>query len=77
MHYNQPKHRGQALKPEAGPVAPDLSVELPPMPETLPAYMSISRPVRPARISSERHATLAPKVGIKRMHLQAVRSNPG
>ncbi|KIP10406.1 hypothetical protein PHLGIDRAFT_241012 [Phlebiopsis gigantea 11061_1 CR5-6] len=62
MHHKQPKHRGQPLKPEAGPVGPDLSVELPPLPQTLPSYMSISRPIRAARISEERHAKLAPRI---------------
>ena len=62
MHHKQPRHRGQPLKPDAGPIPPDLSVEPPPLPETLPSYMTVPRPIRPARISAERHATLAPRV---------------
>ena len=65
MHHKQPKHRGQALKPDAGPVAPDLAGELPPMPATLPSYMSVSRPVRAARISVDRHEALQAKVCAK------------
>lgn len=65
MHHKQPKHRGQALKPEAGPVKPDLDVALPPLPQTLPSYMSISRPVRAARMSEERHAKLTPRVSVQ------------
>lgn len=60
-HYNQPKHRGQPLKPQAVLVPPDPSSSLPPLPDLMPAYMAADL-VLPASISQARHATLGPKV---------------
>ena len=53
MHHKQPRHRGQPLKPEAGPIRPDLGAGPPPLP-----YLAFLRPVRPA----ERYPMLAPEV---------------
>jgi hypothetical protein len=61
-HLDQPKHRGQPLKLEARLISPDLNIRLPPMPEQLPSYMSVHRPVVQHRISEARHALLGPKV---------------
>lgn len=62
MHFKQPMHRGQLLKSQAQLISPDPNYAPPPMPQLMPAYMTVNQPVRPAAISQARHALLSRKV---------------
>ena len=64
-HHREKKHRAGALRaPTLVPRAPGAARELPPLPDVVPAYMSVTRRVSQYPISRERHQWLGPKVSV-------------
>ncbi|KAI9057407.1 hypothetical protein FKP32DRAFT_1689223 [Trametes sanguinea] len=61
-HHKSSKHRDGTLRRSTQPFAPVIRRELTPLPEVLPAYMSVPRRVARHPISKERHQWLGPKV---------------
>ncbi|GJE87486.1 hypothetical protein PsYK624_035690 [Phanerochaete sordida] len=62
MHVKQTAHRDGRRKPQASLIPPDPNYAPPPMPQLMPAYMTVEQPIRPATMSKIRHTTLAAKV---------------
>ncbi|KAI0677637.1 hypothetical protein C8Q78DRAFT_1181142 [Trametes maxima] len=62
-HHRRSKHRGGTLRRTPAPFTPaGHSRALPPLPDVLPAYMSVPRRISRHPISKERHQWLGPKV---------------
>ncbi|KAI0349318.1 hypothetical protein OH77DRAFT_1440494 [Trametes cingulata] len=61
-HHKSSMHRNGQLRRTPWPFVPDISRELSPLPEVLPAYMSVPRRIVPHPMSKERHQWLGRKV---------------
>lgn len=64
-HHRSTKHRNGTLRASTAPFAPaENRRPLSPLPDVLPAYLSIPRRVSRHPISKERHQWLGPKVNL-------------